>query len=175
MTRIRLLSSRCWAACALAACSKDGVQDITGADGRLVRQVLQLRRERAERELLRQRREGDGDQLDELHAATGGSEPGVHDYRRRGRRLERRTAPSATPGCTSTLAPGQYAFSGRISATTDNGLSVAKVPAHARRWEVLLGVHERFLRHECEDRWTASSSKTLSPRRSISRLRRCGS
>ena len=76
MTRIRLLSSLLGGPCARGVLEGRRPGHYR-PDGRLVHQVLQLRRERAERELFRQRCQGDGDQLDELHAA---------DRRRRTRR-----------------------------------------------------------------------------------------
>ena len=89
---------------------KNAVQDITApADGR-ARQVLQLRRERAERELLRQRHEGDGDQL------RSDARP---ESTRRGTGVRRRVA--ARRAATTRARAGQYTFTGRIAATTDNG------------------------------------------------------
>ena len=94
---------------------KDGVQNITAPTAGALRQVLQLRRERAGGELLRQRRQGDGDQLDELHAGRHASESRVHVDGHRSRRPAPRTAARATPDCIrrsrrpSTRSPGRIA------------------------------------------------------------------
>ena len=78
------------------------------------------------RELLRQRHEGDGDQLDELLAADTTPNPRV---RTTGAESTTGTAygARATAGCTSSIAPGQYTLAGKIAAATDKDLAVANV------------------------------------------------
>jgi len=126
MTRIRLLSSLL-GGLALAACSKDGVQVITAPTAGSYIKFYNF----------------------------GVNAPSVNFFANDAKvtaiSSTNCTPPPATPNpaCTTTggevttgtaygalgnaglymsLAPGQYQFSGRISATTDNGLSVAKVP-----------------------------------------------
>ena len=105
MTRYPTHSRRCWAPRLSPPADKNGVQDITAPDRRRVHQVLQLRRERAGGELLRQRHEGDGDQLDQLHASHRPAESAVHD--RRASKSTTGTAYGASPtaGCTRRSRP----------------------------------------------------------------------
>jgi Domain of unknown function (DUF4397) len=110
MTRIRLLPALLGAAM-LAACSKDGVQNITGPTAGAYIKFYNF----------------------------GLNAPGVNFYANDAKV----TAISSTTGSESTtgtaygsvgngglyssLAPGQYSFTGKISAATDNGLAVAKL------------------------------------------------
>ena len=114
MTRYHDLSRRCSCAAALAACAKNAVQDITGARPGAQRQVLQLRRERARRELLRQRHEGDGDQLD--HSASESTT---------GTALRRVGNGGFYAGA---RRPASTRSSGRIAAATDKELAIATLP-----------------------------------------------
>ncbi len=111
MMRYRVLAGLLCAA-ALSSCDKNAVQEHHGLDSRGAYQVLQLRRECTGSEFLRRQHEDDGDHLRHGRGIDDGSDV-------------RRTLGPAD--CTATVAPGQYTFSGKISATTDKDLAISSV------------------------------------------------
>jgi len=125
MTRIRLLSSLL-GGLALAACSKDGVQNISGPTAGSYVKFYNFGVNAPSVNFFA------NDAKVTAISSTSCTPPAVPPIPACGTTGIESTTGTAygslgNAGLYMTLAPGQYQFSGRISAATDNGLSVAKV------------------------------------------------